>query len=76
MPQQEPQGAFYRLVVRNAPQSRRCEVSACHVTFLDEAERLDASWSTLEDAVAAIARFCEEGAPLNEIAADPRVQAR
>jgi hypothetical protein len=75
-PQLEQRQAWYYLVVRNAEGTRRCRVSACYVEFRQADDRLAAGWPALEDAVAAIRRYCEGGASLEEIAADPRMRSR
>jgi hypothetical protein len=67
-------GAWYDLLVTDATGERQCKVSHRHVSFIETKARLDASWQELDHAVDAIRRFCEGGASLEEIAADPRAK--
>jgi hypothetical protein len=71
-PRLEQRRAGYDVVVRNAAGTRRCRISDRHVTFLQAADRLGASWPERDEAVAAIRSFCEGSASLDDIAADQR----
>lgn len=73
-PQLEQHGGWYELVVADAMRARQCRVTNRSVAFMEAAGQLYATWPTLDDAVSAICRYCEEGATLDEIAADPRAQ--
>jgi hypothetical protein len=61
--------AWYYLLVTDPTGARRCRMSACIVTLSDETGHLIADWPTLDDAVRAVRRYCEDGAKLAEIAA-------
>lgn len=69
-------GAWYELEVEDATGARRCRVSGLHVAYLEKSARLDATWRTFDDAVRAIRLFCEHGASIDKIAADPAARVR
>jgi hypothetical protein len=69
-PQLVQREGWYRLEIPSG--TRRCDVNRLAVTFRDGAIVLDASWPTLDTAVAAILSFLEDGRSLDEVAADPK----
>jgi hypothetical protein len=59
-------GAWYAVEVAHG--GRRCEVDSLQVRFVDGAGTGHASYATLDEAVHAIRRFLEAGAPLDVVA--------
>lgn len=64
-------GAWFSLDVSSASGLRRCRVSSRGVAFFEGSAELRANWPTLDAAIGAVIRFCDNNASLEEIAADP-----
>jgi hypothetical protein len=62
------EGAWYHLLVTDETGARRCTLSDRSVTLADETGQLIAVWPTVDGAVRAVSRYCEDGATLDEIA--------
>ena len=60
----------YFLIVSDDAGARSCRIGEHDAAFDDPTGALSATWSTIDDTVQAVRRYLEEGATVDEIAAD------